>query len=184
MHDLDASRVGVVELDELLGLEVGAGDEHVGGLDHLLLADHPGQRLGRVTVGHGVVLDLGHRVHRVHQRDAPPVAGERPHLTREPVVAVHEVVVADRLGRLGAQHLAGEDAQLGRQLVLGQPLERAGVDVADGDPVAGLEDLVERRAGGAGEDVDLDAATGQPLGELDDVDVHAARVAGAGLVER
>ena len=41
VDDLDPRRVGVVQLDQLLGLEVGAGDQHVGGLDHLLLADHP-----------------------------------------------------------------------------------------------------------------------------------------------
>ena len=84
---LDPAGVGVVELDQLLGLEIGVGDQHVRGLDDLLLADHPGERFGSVAVGQGVVLDLGHRVHRVHQRDAPPVAGERADLTGEPVVA-------------------------------------------------------------------------------------------------
>ena len=39
-------------------------------------------------------------------------------------------------------------------------------------------------AGRAGEDLDLDAAGRQLAGQLDDVDVHAAGVAGAGLVER
>ena len=95
--------------------------------------------LGGVADGERVVLDLGHRVHGVHQRHAPAVAGERADLAGEPVVGVHEVVVAERLGGLGAQHLAGEDAQLAGQLALGQPLERAGVDVADGDAVAGLD---------------------------------------------
>ncbi len=37
--------------------------------------------------------------------------------------------------------------------------------------------------GSAGEDLDLDAEVGQALGSLDDVDVHAAGVAGSGLVE-
>ena len=100
-------------------------------------------------------------------------------------MGVDGVVVADRVGRLGAQHLAGEDAQLAGQLGLGQPLERAGGDVAHQDPV-GRPSTV----GGSAEVVArVNTSTsmprcGEPLGELDDVDVHAAGVAGAGLVER
>ena len=89
-------RVGVVQVDQLPGLEVGVGDQHVGGLDHLLLADDAGVRLGGVALGQGVVLDLGHRVHRVHQRHAPAVARQRADLAGEPVVGVHDVVVARR----------------------------------------------------------------------------------------
>ncbi len=37
---------------------------------------------------------------------------------------------------------------------------------------------------GPGEDVDLDAALGEPLGDLDDVDVKTARVAGPWLLKR
>ena len=176
VHDLDAAGVGVVQVDQLLGLEVGVRDEHVGGLDDLLLADDPGDRLGGVPVGERVVLDLGHRVHRVHQRDAPAVAGQGADLAGEPVVGVDGVVVAERLRRLGAQHLAGEDAQLPGQLALGQPLERAGVDVVDQHPVRGLDHGRQGRAGRPGEDVDLDALLREPSGQLDDVDVHAPRV--------
>ena len=49
MDDLDARRIGVVQVDQLPALEVGVGDQHVGGLDHLLLADDPGDRLGGVA---------------------------------------------------------------------------------------------------------------------------------------
>ena len=42
VHHLDAGRVRVVQLEQLLGLEVGVRDQHVRGLDDLLLADHPG----------------------------------------------------------------------------------------------------------------------------------------------
>ena len=182
---LDASGVGVVEVDQLLGLDVGVGDQHVGGLDHLVLADDPGVRLGGVAVGQRVVLDPRHGVHGVHQRHAPPVAGQRAHLAGEPVVGVHGVVVADRLRGLGAQHLAGEHAQLRGQLVLGEALERAGVDVPHGHAVGQRRPSGQQaRVGRPGEDVDLDAAHRQPPGQLDDVDVHAARVADAGLVER
>jgi len=125
VDDLDAAGVRVVQVDQLLGLEVGVGHQHVGGLDDLLLADDPGGRLGGVALGERVVLDLRHRVHGVDQRHAPPVAGQRPDLSGEPVVGVDGVVVAERLGGLGAQHLAGEHAQLSGQLGLRQALERS-----------------------------------------------------------
>jgi hypothetical protein len=80
VDDLDAAGVGVVEVDQLLGLDVGVGDEHVRGLDHLLLADDAGLGLGGVALGERLVLDPGHRVHGVHQRHAPAVAGERADL--------------------------------------------------------------------------------------------------------
>ena len=56
--------------------------------------------------------------------------------------------------------------------------------MADGHAAVGLDHRREGRRGRAGEDLDLDAALGQPLGQLEHVDVHAARVAGAGLVKR
>ncbi len=184
VDDLDPGGLGVVEVDQLLGLEIGVGDEHVGGLDHLLLPDHPGRRLRGVALGERFVLDLRHGVHRVHERDAPAVAGKRADLAGEPVVGVDDVVVTERLGRLGPQDLAGEHAELAGQLGLGESLERPGVHVGHVDAVGQPYDGVGQAAGGAGEDVDLDPAGGQPAGYLDDVDVHAARVTGAGLVER
>jgi hypothetical protein len=54
-----AGRVGVVEVDELAGLVRGVGDEPVGGLDDLLLADDPAQRLRSVALGQREVLHLG-----------------------------------------------------------------------------------------------------------------------------
>jgi hypothetical protein len=143
--DRSTAGVGVVEVDQLLGLDVGVGDQHVGGLDHLLLPDDPGRGLGGVADGQGVVLDLRHRVHRVDQRDPPPVAGEGSDLAGEPVVGVHGVVVTDRLGSLGAQHLTCEDAQLSGQLALGEPLEGTGMDVANGNPVGRLDDRRQAR---------------------------------------
>ncbi len=53
-----------------------------------------------------------------------------------------------------------------------------------GDPGRQLDHGRQVAARGAGEDLDLDAERGQPLAGLDDVDVHAAGVAGAGLLER
>ena len=180
---VDGLGAGTVEVDQLAGLGVGVGDEEVRGLDDLLLADHACHRLRGVPLGHRLVLDLRHGVHRVHQRHVPAVAREGADLAGEPVVGVHGVVVAERVDRLGAQHLARERAELSGQLTLGQALERTGGDVADQHAVRRLDHLRERRARGPGEDVDRDALLGQPSGELDDVDVHPARIARAGLVE-
>ena len=176
--------LGVVQLDQLARLDVGVGDQHVGGLDHLLLADQPGDGLGGVALGERGVLDLGHGVHRVHQRHAPAVAGQRADLPGEPVVRVDRVVVAGQVAGLGPHHLTGERAQLAGQLALGHPLERTRVDVADQDVVGDLHDRRQGRGRRAREDVHRDVAAGQLPGELDDVDVHAARVPGAGLVQR
>ena len=61
------------------------------------------------------VLDLRHRVHRVHERHAPAVARQRTDLAGEPVVRVDRGRSSPGcVGRLGAQHLAGERAQLAR----------------------------------------------------------------------
>ena len=93
-HRHDPSRVGVVQLDEGFRLLVGVGDETVGGRDDLRLADLPGDRLRRVALGEGEVLDLRHRVHRVYERHVPPLGGQPGDLAGQPVVGVHEVVPA------------------------------------------------------------------------------------------
>jgi hypothetical protein len=97
---------------------------------------------------------------------------------------VHDVVPARLVHGLGAQHAGGQRAQLGRQVVLAQPLERACREVADRHAGRELDDGREVAARGPGEHLDLDAQVGQALGGLDDVDVHAARVPGARLLER
>ena len=51
-------------------------------------------------------------------------------------------------------------------------------------PSPRLDDRVEPGRGRAGEDVDLDAGGGQAAGQLEHVDVHAAGIAGARLVQR
>ena len=114
LGDGDPVGVGVVELDELAGLALGVGDQPVGGLDDLGLADLAAHRLGQVAVGEVQVLDPGHRVHGVHQRHAPAVGGEPADLAGEPVVRVHQVVVAGRGVRGDPHHAGGEGAQLAR----------------------------------------------------------------------
>ena len=140
---------------------------------------------GVSPVGEGVVLDLGHRVHRVHQRHAPAVAGQRADLAGEPVVGVDDVVVAQRLAGLGAQHLAGERAQLAGQLApwsaprTGRRGCGGPVTPAPASTIGGRAEEVAR--------VKMSTSMprrGQPPRQLDDVDVHAARVAGPRLVQR
>lgn len=179
----DPRGVGVVEVDELAGLLGGVGDELVGGGHDLLLAEHALGGLRIVVVGEGRVLHLGHRVHGVDERDAPPLLHRPAGLAGQPVVRVEQVVVAGLVARLGAQDAGREAAQVPGQLGLVQLLERPGDDVADEDAGGELDDGRQGPRRGAGEDVDLDAALGEPLGHLDDVDVHAARVAGPRLVE-
>lgn len=101
----------------------------------------------------------------------------------QPVVRVHQVVVAGAVAGLGLHHPVGEGTELGGQLLLGQSLVGAGVDVPDEDTGSELHGGREGAGRGAGEDLDLDVDLGEALRELHDVDVHPAGVAGAGLVE-
>jgi len=99
-------------------------------------------------------------------------------------VRVQQVVPARfRLG-LGPEHLKGELAYLCGQVLLVELLERASGHAADQDP---WDQLGQRRrvtADRPGEDLNLAAAGGKPLGNLDNVDVQASGVASARLIER
>ena len=180
-HDL--SGVGAVEVDELVGLLVGVGDQPVGGRDDLGLADRPGRGLRGVTVGQRQVLDPRHGVHRVDEGHVPALGGQPGDLAGEPVVGVDQVVPAGRAGRLQPHQPGGEGAQLRRQVLLGQALEGPRGHVPDGDAGGQLDGRRQVRAGGPGDQVDLHAQGGQAAGQLDHVDVHAARVPGARLVQ-
>ena len=184
VYDGDTARVRVVQVDELLGLGVGVGDQAIGGVDHLLLADDPALGLGLVAVGEREVLDLRHRVHGVDERDVPPLGGKPADLAGEPVVRVHEVIPALGPHRLGAQDARGDRAELAGEVFLREALIRTRHDVAHGDSGIDLDRGRLIAGGRAGEDVDLDAVVGESSRKLGDVDVHAARVTGAGLVER
>jgi hypothetical protein len=97
---------------------------------------------------------------------------------------VNQVEVAGVALDLDPQHVAHEAAHLRREVVLLQALERAGRDVPHEDPRLGLVDrgLVSRR--GASEDLDLDATGRELARELEHVDVHAAGVSRARLLQR
>lgn len=99
-------------------------------------------------------------------------------------MGVHEVVVAGAVTGPGLHHAVGEGAELGGQLLLGQPFVRARVDVPDEDAGGQFDGGREGGGGRPGEDLDLDVDRGEALRQLHDVDVHASGVAGAGLVER
>lgn len=97
---------------------------------------------------------------------------------------VHEVVVAGPVACPGLHHPVREGTELGREVLLGEALVGACVDMADEDAGGQLDGRREAAGGGTREDLDLDVDRGEALRQLDDVDVHAARVAGARLVER
>ena len=97
---------------------------------------------------------------------------------------MYQVILA-RLGRcLRPEHLEGELADLAGQFRLVELFERAGDDAAHEH--TGCE-FGQRRcvtAHGARENFYLGAELGEPPGYLHDVDVQAASVTGAWLVER
>ena len=165
------------------GLVRGVGDQPVGLGRDLVLADQPGQRLGRVAVGEGGVLHLGQGVRGVHQRHPPAGPGEPADLAGEPVVRVHQVVPARLVLGLDPQHPAVKAHSCAGQVLLGQPLVRPGDHVPDEHARA----RPRPTGGSAAEVARVNISTSTPISasrrdELDDVDVHAARVAGAGLV--
>lgn len=99
-------------------------------------------------------------------------------------MGVDQVVVAGAVAGPGLHHAVREGAQLGGQVLLGEALVGARVDVPDEDAGGQLDGGRDGRGGRAREDLDLDVERGEALRELHDVDVHAAGVAGAGLVQR
>lgn len=125
-----------MQRNQLLRFGFGVDDQPVGLVDHLLFTDRAQRRLGSVAVGQRRVLHRGQGVRGVHERDRPSVACQPTHLTRQPVMRMHDVVVAGLVGGLGAQYACGEGAQLGGQVVFVQAFERAGDDVANEHPGA------------------------------------------------
>ena len=95
-----------------------------------------------------------------------------------------QVVPAGRVGGLGSQHLEGEVAELGGQVGLVQVLERPGRQVPDQDAGGQLRHRRHVAGDRAGENVHLDATGGQDPGHLDDINIEATRVTGAGLLKR
>ena len=184
VNHVDLRRIGMVDRNQLPRFIIGVDDQPVCLIDDLLLADRAQRRLGRVTFGQRRVLHRGERVRGVHQRHRPAVPGQPTDLAGQPVVRVHDVVVARFVGGLGAQHPGRERAQLGGQVVFVQALERPGHHVAHQH--AGGHPLHRRIGGrgGPGEDLHLDAPPGQMQRALQHVDVHSAGIAGARLGQR
>jgi hypothetical protein len=159
-HAVDLGAVRSTSSRALVG---SVRDQAVGGLDDLLLADDAAQRLRRVPFGEREVLDLA-RVCAVCTSGTPQRSEASPaDLPGQPVVGVHDVVPARLVRGLGPQHAGGQRAQLGRQVLLGEPLEGAGGDVPDGDAGGELDDRREVAGGGPGEDLDRDAEAASRL---------------------
>ena len=82
---------------------------------------------------------LCHRADRVGQGNRPPVPNERAHLTRQPVVRVHQIEPAVLVPCLGTQQLASEGTQLTGELALVQTLERSGLHMMHAYARGGLD---------------------------------------------
>ncbi|COW52285.1 Uncharacterised protein [Mycobacterium tuberculosis] len=184
MDHVDSCRIGTMKRNHLPGFIVGVDDQPIRLVDDLLLPDRTQRRLGSVAVGQCRVLHGGQRVCGVHQRHRPAVARQPADLTRQPVVRVHDVVVTRFVDRLGAQHPGGERTKLGGQVVLVQTLEGPRHHAAHQHPGCHPHHRWICRCGGPGEDLHLDAPTGQVQRTLQHVDVHAAGVTGARLCQR
>ncbi len=184
VNHVDAGRVGVVQRNQLLRFVFGVDDQPVRLVDNLLFADGTQRRFWRVAVGQRGVLHRGQRVRGVHKRHGPAVPCQPADLSGEPVVRMHDVVVAGLMRGFGAQHTRREGAQLGGQVVFVESLEGPRHDVANQHARRDLDDGLIGRRRRAGEDLHLDAAAGHLQRALQHVDVHAARVAGARLRQR
>ncbi len=180
-NDPDVVGVGAVEPDQLSGLRRRGGQDPVGGSDHALLALQPEGRLGSLSAGEGIVLDLAEGVERGHEWSAPQLLGRAADPAREPVVAVHDVVgarFAAGVGKHASEELRQESGKVGlRDRGAGSRLDahhpRARREVLG---------LVIVAPPAPCEHVELQPLLGQPLRDLADVDVHPARVAAARLV--
>ena len=162
MHDVDTVRIGVVQRNQLVRFLFGVDNQPVGLVHHLLFADGAQRRLGSVTVSESGVLDRGQGVGGVHQWHRPAISGQPAHLTGQPVVRVHHVVVARLMVGLGAQHAGGERTQLGGEVVFVETFERTRDHVAHRHSGGHRDHRGFGRGGCPGEDLDLHAAAGHP----------------------
>ncbi len=181
-NDPDPLGIGSVETHELPGLLRRRREDHVGVADHALLASQAFERLRRFPAGERVVLDLAERVERGHERDAEDLLGRAADPTRQPVVAVDQVVVVALLPR-HPEHAAEELRQIPLHRGLRQRLARTRLRAHDADPRRDLADVVRVASAAPREEVDLDPLTGEALGHRSDVDVHPAGVTGSRLVD-
>ena len=76
--DVDVVEVGAVVGDEFGGLGAGVGDQPRGAVHDPVFAVLTAARLGLFAGLQEEVLDLGHGVHGVDQRDAPEPESSRP----------------------------------------------------------------------------------------------------------
>ncbi len=170
-------------LREIALFLVGVDHHDVGVVRDLLLADAARLRLRGIALGEVEVLHRGQRVGGVDQRDAPQVAQQPADLAGKPIVGMDHAIAQAMAAREG-EDPAGESRELSGQLRLRDALVRPGDDVDHPQARRDLHDLALAGAGGAGEHVHLDAPRRQFAAGAQDVDVHAAGVAGARLLQR
>ena len=181
-RDVDAVNVGVVVRDELGRLGAGIGDQPGGAVDNPMLAVLAPPRLRLFTGLQELVLDLGHRVHGVHEGQPPELRELQPRDPGHPVMRMDDVIPAVRLEVPDPVDLGDHAVQQPRELLLGQLPRRAGEDVVHAHARGRVFDGGLRGRGGPGEDLHFHAGLGEGRGQRPDVHVHSAGVAGAGLL--
>ena len=128
-----------------------------------------------MLTGAGLVFDGAHGVEHGHVGHAPTAAEEGADPAGEPVVRVDRVV-SEALPLLEGQQAAQELRQVGVDVILGEELPVARLQMDNANVVMGGGYLRVAGVVPAREDVDLDPATGHLCAEHADVDVHAARL--------
>ncbi len=129
------------------------------------------------------VLHAPQGMERVGQRKAAGALHQQPRPSRQPVVAVHDVVVGVA-GFHPADDLLGKAADMGRQR------QHRGVPAWSGDDVHHaitgnhLNDLTQSGCGGAGEQVHSYPPAHHGASQFVDVDVHATGAAHSRLQQR
>ena len=177
-HDVHSRRVGVVEANELLGLDVTAREHRVGaGEDRRLLES--------TVLGLGFERVRLHTLERVKGHDEWNIELVLQTVTSE---SAQPVVGVDRVGGTRTakrrRDRVGEFAHERGQLVAFEGPGGTGRHVVD--PKTGLDadDVALVRVVTSGVDVHLVAEAGQRTRELAHVDVHPSTVTGARLGQR
>jgi hypothetical protein len=176
--------VGAVVGDEFGGFGGGVGDEPRGAVDDAVFAVFAAAGFGLFAGVQEEVLDFGHGVHGVHERDVPQAGELEAGDAGDPVVGVDEVVAAVGLPAADAFDFGDHAVQQFGEFFFGEFAGRSGQHIVDADAGVGVFDGGLAGGGGAGEDFHFDAGFGQGGGEAPDVDVHAAGVPGTGLFHR
>jgi hypothetical protein len=155
--DVDTVKVGAVVRRQLRGLDAGVGNQAGGAVDDPVLAVLPAPWLRFLTGLQHEVLDLGHGVHGVHERNIPLSGQCQPGETGDPIVGVDEVVAPGPLLPADPFDLRHHAVQQFRQLLFRHFPPWSRCHIVNADPRTGVFDGGPPGVRSAREDVDFDA---------------------------